>query len=83
MDTRQGLTDALQVWEEFDVLVDSLGKWLREMEGLIKDYELKSTLPDKQAQVEKFKVGQFLLPGHGNLLLSHHFNVIFVVVVVA
>lgn len=55
--SKQGLSEALGVLEEFDSLFDNLSKWLRDVEGQMKDYELKSTLADKEAQVEKFKVG--------------------------
>ena len=59
-DTRQGLQEALTSWQDFDELHDSLSKWMREMEGQVKDYELKSTLSDKQTQLQKFRVRLFV-----------------------
>jgi hypothetical protein len=35
---------------------DSLNKWLRDIEAQIKEHDMKSTLPEKQGQVEKYKV---------------------------
>ena len=59
-DTKDGLEKTRSAWEDFDGLYDVLSKWLRDMEGQIKDYELKSTLQDKRSQVERFKV--FIIP---------------------
>lgn len=55
-DAENGLEGALQAWEEYDSLYDSLSKWLSEKEAEVKDTELKSSLADKKAQVEKYKV---------------------------
>ena len=55
-DTKDGLEETRSAWEDFDGRYEGLSKWLREMEGQIKDYELKSTLQDKRSQVERFKV---------------------------
>ena len=55
-ETLSGLEATKESWEEFDALYDTLSKWLRDMEIQLKDQELKSTLADKQGQVEKFKV---------------------------
>ena len=56
-ETQQNLSHAIQALETYDVSCESLNRWLRESESQLKDYDLKSTLPEKQAQVEKFKVG--------------------------
>ena len=55
-DTQQSLAHAIHALETYDVSCEGLNRWLREAESQLKDYDLKSTLPEKQAQVEKFKV---------------------------
>ncbi len=50
------MSGALQAWQEYDSLYDSLHKWLKDMEAQVKDLELKSTLDDKKSQLDKFKV---------------------------
>ena len=55
-DTQTSLVHAIKALETYDVSCEGLSRWLRETESQLKDYELKSTLPEKQAQVEKFKV---------------------------
>ena len=57
-ETESGLQGALEGWNEYDSLYESLSKWLSDMEAQVRDYELKSSLPDKQAQVTKYKVSQ-------------------------
>lgn len=46
------------MWSEYDALHDSLSGWLRDVETTLTDYELKATLPEKQAMVDKFKVSR-------------------------
>ena len=55
-DTESGLQGALQSWEEFDILHDDLYRWLKDMEASLKDADLKSTVEEKEAQLEKLKV---------------------------
>lgn len=55
-DTQNSLVHAIKALETYDVSCEGLNRWLRETESQLKDYDLKSTLPEKQAQVEKFKV---------------------------
>lgn len=55
-DTQQNLTHAIQAMHAYDGSCDSLNKWLREVETQIKENDLKCTLPEKRAQVEKLKV---------------------------
>ncbi len=55
-ETDDGLHGALQAWDDFDLLYDTLHKWLKETEAKVKDCELKSTIEDKRSQLEKFKV---------------------------
>lgn len=54
-DTQENLVHALEALTAYDGSCDQLNKWLRECELAIKDIELKRTLGDKQAQVEKLK----------------------------
>ena len=46
---------ALEKWKEFDETHTVLNNWLRSMEQQLKDFELRSTLEEKQEQVERFK----------------------------
>nr|KAG5692778.1 hypothetical protein BaRGS_009394 [Batillaria attramentaria] len=62
-DTQQSLVHAIKALETYDVSCESLNRWLRETESQLKDYELKSTLSEKQAQVEKFKILQQQIAG--------------------
>lgn len=54
-DTQENLVHALQALTAYDGSCDQLNKWLRECEMSIKEIELKRTLGDKHAQVEKLK----------------------------
>jgi len=45
-------------WGDFETKFDTCSQWLKNMEQQVKNYELKSTLPEKKAQVEKFKVSE-------------------------
>ena len=54
-DTQENLIHALEALTAYDGTCDLLNKWLRECEMAIKDIELKRTLGDKSAQVEKLK----------------------------
>jgi nesprin-1 len=67
-DAENGLQEALTAWDEYDTLYDILSKWLFERESEVKDNELKSSLADKQAQVQKYKVCSIYL---ANKLIFH------------
>ncbi|XP_035824390.1 nesprin-1 [Aplysia californica] len=54
-ETQQGLAQAIQALDLYDGSCESLNRWLRETESQFKDSELKSTLREKQAQVDMFK----------------------------
>lgn len=56
-DTQENIVHATHALENYDGTCESLNKWLREVEGQIRDYEMKATLNEKQTQVQKFKVG--------------------------
>ena len=53
----EDLEHALLQWGDFETKFDACSKWLKNMEQQVKNYELKSTLPEKKTQVDKFKVG--------------------------
>ncbi|XP_076463750.1 muscle-specific protein 300 kDa-like isoform X7 [Babylonia areolata] len=53
--TQKSLQTAVQAVEAYDNSCDALSRWIRDTESQLKDYEMKSTLPEKQAQVEKLK----------------------------
>ena len=53
---RHGLEEALHSWEDYDGMYEKLARWLKDMEGQTKEYELKSTLQDKKKQVDRLKV---------------------------
>ena len=46
-------------WGDFETKFDACSQWLKNMEQQVKNYELKSTLPEKKTQVEKFKVRKY------------------------
>ncbi|KAL8590280.1 hypothetical protein ACOMHN_006396 [Nucella lapillus] len=53
--TQQSLQTAVQAMETYDSSCEALSRWIRDVESQLKDYDMKSTLPEKQAQVEKFE----------------------------
>lgn len=55
-DAEEGLQRAVQQWAVFDESHNALQQWLLQMEQQMKDTELKSSLDEKQEQVNKFKV---------------------------
>ena len=46
------------MWDEYDAAYDALHRWVKDMEVQVKDYELRSTLEEKESQLEKFKVSR-------------------------
>ncbi|GFO48198.1 nesprin-1, partial [Plakobranchus ocellatus] len=54
-DTQQGLIQAIQALDLYDGSCENLSQWLRETESQFKDCELKSTLKEKETQVQTFK----------------------------
>lgn len=57
----EDLGNALVQWGEFEGKFGACNAWLKDIEQQVKNYELKSTLPEKQAQVDKFKVGYLVV----------------------
>ena len=62
----EDLEHAQLQWGDFETKFDACSHWLKNMEQQVKNYELRSTLPEKKAQVEKFKV---------LLMKINHFNI--------
>ena len=56
LQAEEDLEHALLQWGDFETKFDSCSHWLKDMEQQVKNHELKSTLPEKKTQVEKFKV---------------------------
>lgn len=54
--TEHALNQTMQQWGTFESQFEECAEWLKNMETQVKGHELKSTLKEKQAQVEKFKV---------------------------
>lgn len=59
LDRAQGqLEETRSKWGDFNSRFDSLTSWIKDVECQVKGHDLKATLPEKEAQVEKFKVGR-------------------------
>lgn len=54
--SRSELERALNQWGDFDAKFEACVQWLKNTELKVKDFGLKSSLPEKQEQVEIFKV---------------------------
>ena len=55
-DVIHGLEERLQQWSEYEGSFDRLLVWLSESETALKNYAPRSTLEEKQEQLEKYKV---------------------------
>ena len=53
------LDQTMVQWGSFESKFEECAEWLKNMENSVKSHELKNTLKEKQAQVEKFKVSVF------------------------
>ena len=68
----EDLEHAQLQWGDFETKFDACSQWLKNMEQQVKNYELKSTLPEKKTQVEKFKVRTLVFnPLLHTLFLDH------------
>ena len=68
----EDLEHAQLQWGDFETKFDACSQWLKNMEQQVKNYELKSTLPEKKTQVEKFKVRTLIFnPLLHTLFLDH------------
>ena len=62
-DTSRQVETLLQHWHDYDTMFEQLGTWLNDMEVKVKAVnELKSTLPEKRAYCDRYKVRR---EGHG------------------
>jgi hypothetical protein len=59
-DVRHTLDDRLQQWNEYEGTFDRLLTWLSETETSLKDYIPRSTLEQKEDQLEKYQVKQLI-----------------------
>ena len=50
------LEQTMGMWGDFESKFEQSAEWLKNMEMKVKGHELKNTLKEKQAQVDKFKV---------------------------
>lgn len=55
-DVQHGLEERLRQWKDHEENLEILLGWLSETEGSLKNYSLRSTLPEKQEQLEKYQV---------------------------
>lgn len=55
-DVKHKLEERLQQWSEYEGSFDRLLQWLTEAETTLKNYTLRSTLDEKQEQLEKYQV---------------------------
>ncbi|KAG5889994.1 hypothetical protein JTB14_035906 [Gonioctena quinquepunctata] len=55
MDIRSALESRLKQWNDYETTLDKLLAWLAEAENSLKNYVLKSTVEEKQEQLEKYQ----------------------------
>ena len=55
-DVKQGVNERLRQWSEYEAQLEKLINWLSESETALKNYSHKSSMEEKQEQVERFKV---------------------------
>lgn len=55
-DVKHNIEGRLQQWTEYEASFDRLLQWLSEAEANLKNYSAKSTLEEKQEQLEKYQV---------------------------
>lgn len=56
---RDGLDRAVQQWTKYEEQYDRIAHWVKDMEKKVKDCPLRSTMDEKQAQLQKFQVGRY------------------------
>lgn len=57
-DIKSALENRLKQWNDYETTLERLLTWLAEAEMTLRNYELKSTLDEKQEQLEKYQVSQ-------------------------
>ena len=55
-DVKQGINERLRQWADYESQLEKLTNWLTESETALKNYAHKSSMEEKQEQVESFKV---------------------------
>ena len=53
------MNERLRQWSEYEAQLEKLINWLSDSETALKNYSHKSSMEEKQEQVERFKVGSF------------------------
>lgn len=56
-DVKYNLGERIKQWNDYDTAMDRLLSWLADAELKLKNYSLKSTVEEKQEQLEKYQVG--------------------------
>lgn len=56
IDIKSALENRLKQWNDYETTLDRLLTWLAEAEMTLRNFELKSTLDEKQEQLEKYQV---------------------------
>ena len=77
-EAKSGLERALDEWNAFENAHESFCNWLRQTEQKTKDFELKSTLEEKEEQLEKFLVCECLRIFACIVKYRHHYCITFV-----
>lgn len=57
-DIKSALENRLKQWNDYETTLERLLTWLAEAEMTLRNYELKSTLDEKQEQLEKYQVSK-------------------------
>lgn len=60
-DVRFALEDRLKQWGDYESCLERLLSWLTDTELALKNYGLKSTIEEKQEQLEKYQVRLFFV----------------------
>lgn len=60
-DMKCSLEEKLKQWNDYEELFDKLLAWLTEAEMVLKNYELKGSVEEKQEQLEKYQVSRAFL----------------------
>jgi hypothetical protein len=47
-------------WREFETWQEKCGGWMKDVEGRLRDVDLRSSLSEKQAMLERLRVSAFL-----------------------
>lgn len=56
IDIKSAFENRLKQWNDYETTLDRLLTWLAEAEMTLRNFELKSTLDEKQEQLEKYQV---------------------------